>query len=85
MTDKEIEAIAREYVADVYNGDTDFQPEAECLINWLSDRYEIVAKDKIKAEHSKALVWSDNARSYIEGRANMRLLKSLFPQTLKQE
>lgn len=42
---KEIEAIAREYVADVYNGDTDFQPEAECVINWLSERYEIVSKE----------------------------------------
>ncbi len=77
MTDKEIEALAREYVADVYNGDTDFKPEAECLINWLSERYEIVAKEKIKKERETA-EWTGN-------NGGLYGLKMLFPQNLKQE
>lgn len=47
MTDPQIEALAREYVKEVYNGDTDFIDEAEQVLTWLSQRYCIVEKEAL--------------------------------------
>lgn len=38
----EIEKLAREYVEDVYNGDTDFIPEAENIIKWLFENHYLI-------------------------------------------
>ncbi len=89
MTEKEIETLAREYVADVYDGDTDFQPEAECMLKWLSERYEIVEKEKIREEYAEIetkLHREDNPIGFYDRyNAQLDLLESLFPQTLKTE
>jgi hypothetical protein len=46
MDDQEerIRTLAREYVEYMYGGDTDFIDEAENVISWLLDRYDIVPK-----------------------------------------
>ncbi len=92
MTQKEIEALAREYAYDCippedwweiseegYERMIDDITEEQILpmFKWLSDRYEIVSKEKIKKEW-KTAEWTGN-------KGGLYVLKMLFPQTLKSE
>ncbi len=56
-----------------YDVETLFEP----FLRWLSERYDIVSKEKIKKERETA-EWTGN-----EG--GLYVLKMLFPQTLKSE
>lgn len=49
MTDKKIKDLARKYVEEVYNGDTDFIDEALSIIGWLLLDHCIVSQEKVKA------------------------------------
>lgn len=55
MTNDEIAKLAREYVADVYDGDTDFIDEAENVISWLLRTHCIVSKEKVRKSHTAEL------------------------------
>ncbi len=90
MKQTELEAIAREYAESTAIDVEEFlltEHGAFHAFKWLSERYEIVSKEKVKAEYSKALECNKIAHPLyqIEGCANRCLLESLFPQTLKSE
>ncbi len=83
MTDKEIEAIAREYGELTDGSPIDkayVRNIAICCLTWLSDRYEIVSKQKIMFLQS----YGESAGSKELGSGIMYTLKYLFP-TLKQK
>ncbi len=93
MTQKELKALAREYAES-----TAIDIE-ECLLTehgafhafqWFSERYEIVAKEKVKEVYKENVLRStitpDSLKiEIIIGEARKTMLESLFPQTLKSE
>lgn len=89
MTDPQIEALAREYVKEVYSGDTDFIDEAEQVLTWLSQRYCIVEKSKVIAEYKRVIEAVEAMRKWNltlseEKLAKADLLISLFPSIAKE-
>ncbi len=54
MKDDEITKLAREYVAEVYGGDTDFINEAENVIRFLLRTHCIVSKEKVRKAYDNA-------------------------------
>ncbi len=112
MTDKELEALAREYAeSNIPNGvDENYSrsiiySDGEMFgrfLRWLSERYEIVNKERIREEYNKIQqrieenkILASHSEFYPEieraetfvimDEKQVRLLKSLFPQTLKSE
>ncbi len=96
MTDKELEAIVLEYTDSVYNGvdmtDADMRESYndscvmyDYFLRHILKKHEIVSKDKLRMEFDKAENEEGDTRAWIESRGKLRLLKSLFPQTLKTE
>lgn len=55
LTDDEITKLAREYVAEVYDGDTDFIDEAENVISWLLRTHCIVSMEEVRKMHNNEL------------------------------
>lgn len=89
MNDPQIDILARVYVKDVYGGDTDFIDEAEQVLTWLSQRYCIVEKDKVKEEFETSThnyEVSGGLRPYRQqyflGRC--AAVKALFPSIAKE-
>lgn len=82
MINEEIEKIAREYVKEVYDGDTDFIDEAENIIQWLSEKYCIVPKKSV-AE------WVNGIEFFMPDKRSVTILrigaKSLFGKELFNE
>ena len=84
ITQDEIAKLAREYVADLYNGDTDFINEAENVISWLLRTHCIVSKEKVNEEYQTALSQIEDGRVYdvprmeSYGMGKQKVLESLF-------
>lgn len=56
------------------------------FLKWISDRFEIVAKEKIRELHKRVDYTKEYASiNRLEKRAKLLLLESLFPETLKDE
>ncbi len=106
MTQTELEAIASEYAeSNIPNGvDENYSrsiiySDGEMFgrfLRWLSERYEIVSKEKVREEYDHAkrtrdLYMSATCINTMENRAidysigRMKELTTLFPQTLKSE
>lgn len=81
MTDPQIDILAREYVKDVYGGDTDFIDEAEQVLTWLSQRYCIVEKSKLSKD-GLDLAW--RAKEYGTVILSSDNVYSLFPSIAKE-
>lgn len=81
MNDPQIEALARVYVKEVYNGDTDFIDEAEQVLTWLSTRYCLVEKCKLSKD-GLDLAW--RAKEYGTVILSSDNVYSLFPSIAKE-
>ncbi len=98
MTDKEIEALAKSFAEEKcpdsnYNKNTfnhqfedrmNFQAGFERVVTWLSDRFDIVAKDKVREAISNIRDAYDNGDNDMVD-AYLEELDLLFQQTLKSE
>lgn len=73
------EALAREYVKDVYVGDTDFIDEAEQVLTWLSTRYCLVEKSRLEE-----LEIAYRAKEYNLVVLDKRDVDYLFPSIVKE-
>ncbi len=93
MTQKELNVLAREYA------ESTAMDVVECLLTehgafhafkWLSERYVIVAKEKVRENYQEAEMYAtnhdiENWDNRIQANAIKSVLQSLFPQTLKSE
>lgn len=88
MNDPQIEALAREYVKDVYSGDADFIDEAEQVLAWLSTRYCLVEKCKLRKAYKNAQKKQYNKEGdyalFLIGRNCSAMLVDLFPSIAKE-
>lgn len=85
MTNEEITKLAMEYVADVYNGDTDFINEAENVISWLLRSHCIVEKSIVRVMHtalSKEMSMLNNWEEREIFKARISMLNYLFGKDL---
>lgn len=96
MTDKEIQAIVSSYVTETSGGAAEDHYEeyagelATAFLGWLSERFEIVGKDKIRDGYAGAKYMYQRREQKIKGSGRfylgqIKLLESLFPETLKSE
>lgn len=79
MDEQQLENLAREYVDEVYNGDTDFTEEAEQLIHWLSKRFCLVDKKRVEE-----LDLAFRAKQYDMIVLNSEDFAYLFPEIAKE-
>lgn len=88
MNKDKITSLAREYAEEIYNGDTDFIPEAEQILEWLTHRFCLVEKSKVEEEYRVAKECLDKvpALSIIGSVINGQIivLESLFPDLRKE-
>lgn len=86
MNESEITALAREYAEEIHYGDNFFENENKRFLAWLTHRFCLVEKSKVKDIHKGILVQLDPKNfgysPYNQGR--MDLLKSLFPEITKE-
>lgn len=86
---KTIENLAREYVKDVYGGDTDFIDEAENVLSWLFNkslalRLTAEEKERVRKIYTECeLIEMDDspnlpADRITEAGAKMQVLESIF-------
>lgn len=77
-----IEGISRKYVEEVYQGDTDFIPEAENFLSWLTKEYSLVKKEDLK----EAYQYPQRHTEIIPGTLSIqvigirKVLEDLFPE-----
>lgn len=97
MDNDQITTIAREYAEEgiapkgfskaTYEELVDEKAEnVAYILRWLSSRFCLVAKERVKDEYNKTLEEAklSHAKHQIQSRTRMRLLKSLFPEIAKE-
>ena len=89
MKESEITALAREYAEEIYSGGAEFIDEVEQVICWLSQRFCLVEKSKVKQiyQAKQRILANQNVFGITvatEAAAQKRLMLCLFPDFRKE-
>lgn len=88
MTQEEITALAREYAEEIYRGSAEFIDEVEQVICWLTRRYCLVGKERVKDEYHEAKFTCGNvdpcSDTFVSSLAQKSVLERLFPEIAKE-
>lgn len=83
MTDDQITALVREYAKEVHNFDYFFENENKRFLTWLTRRYCLVEKDKVREVYAERTFRYDPDRD-LASIVVEHVLNRLFPEIAKE-